>query len=317
MQELSYAFGLISDVHIDREGGGECAYFRMAEANFADALRFFRERGTDFLLSAGDQITAAEDVAPEWEAYRRIIRESGYDRPIYAAFGNHEARPQATRGVPMDELTAAFLRATAEHRGAGAGEGLYYSFDHPLFGDRFIVMADEGGMMVPFADEFTPAQLDWVEGLLSQAHREHRRVFLVQHASVYGCGVGDDADRPAYEGSLHTGERFPNNTRFMRLLCRYPDTIWLSGHTHVDLRDGVNYRKAPVTCHMVHIPALCGTTRLVPDQGGRRRMDRTFRPDTAQAYLVRVTAGRTDFIGVNCNAGEDTGIGFMVKTKES
>ena len=314
MEKKSYTFGLISDVHIDREGGGERAYFRMAEENFADALRFFRERDTAFILSAGDQITAAEDVEPEWDAFRRIIRDAGYDRPIFAAFGNHEARTAYTRGVPMTELYHAFLAATREHRGFDAAGELYYRFTEPMFGDRFIVMACEGGMQVPFVDEFSSSQLDWLEAQLIEAQREHRRVFLVQHASVYGCGVGDDADRPAYDGSLHTGEDFPNNTRFMRLLSEYPDTIWLSGHTHVDLRDGVNYRKAPDSCHMIHIPALCGTKRLISGDGGRRVMDRTFRPDTAQAYLVRVFEDRAEFIGVNCNTGEELGITITVRS---
>ena len=304
MNEKTYAFGLISDVHIDCEGEGERVYFRMAEDNFADALRFFGERDAAFILSAGDQITAADGVQTEWAEYRRVIRESGFDRPIFAAFGNHEARPAETRGEPMRAMYDAFLAATRGDRGCGADGGLYYSFTEPVFGDRYIVMANEGGMMVPFTDEFTAEQLDWAEGLLADAQRERRRVFLVQHASVYGCGAGDDLDRPAYDGALHTGPVFPNNTRFMRMLARYPRTIWMSGHSHVDLRDGVNYRKAPDTCHMIHVPALCGTTRLVPGGDGRRRVDRTFHPDTAQAYLVRVYADRVRFIGVNCNTGE-------------
>lgn len=314
MGKKSYAFGLISDVHIDREGGGERAYFRMAEDNFADALRFFRERDTVFILSAGDQITAVEGVESEWAAYRRIIRESGYERPIFAAFGNHEARPAAEHDELMPAMKDAFLAATREHRGFGAGDGLYYSFDHPTFGDRFIVMACEGGMDVPHTDAFTAAQLDWVEELLESAQQENRRVFLIQHASVYGCGVGDDLNPPVYKGSLHTGKAFPMNTRFMRILERYPQTIWLSGHTHIDLRDGVNYRKAPDSCHMIHIPALCGTKRLISGDGGRRVMDRTFRPDTAQAYLVRVDEDRAEFIGVNCNTGEELGVVIAVRS---
>ena len=302
--EKSYSFGLISDVHIDLEGGGERVYFCMAEQNFADALRFFRERGAAFLLSAGDQITAADAVQPEWEAYRRIIHASGYDKPIFAAFGNHEAR-QALYGATMEEMFAAFLSATRDHRGMGAEGRLYYRFTEPMFGDLYIVMADEGGMQVPLTDAFSAAQLDWLESLLTEAARQDRRVFLIQHAAVYGSGVGDDPDRPAFNGALRTDGRFRMNTRFVRLLERFPRTIWMSGHTHVDLRDGANYRRSPGSCHMIHIPALCGTTRLVRASDGSPAIDRTFRPNTAQAYLVRVYADRTEFIGVNCNTNEE------------
>ena len=303
LQEARYTFALLSDIHIDLEGGGERAYFRMAGDNFADALRVCRERGIDFILSAGDQITAADEVAREWHEYRRIIADSGYSGPIFACFGNHESRPAVTRGTPMEELTEAFLQATAPHRGFDAGDGLYYSFTEPVLGDIFLVTAMEGGMMVPFVDEFSSEQLDWLEARLGAAQREGKRVFLIQHASVYGYGPGDDACDPVYDGSLHTGSDFPNNTRFAELMRKYREIIWMSGHTHVDLRDEVNYLPAyDGGCHMIHVPALCGTTRLVRDESGRR-IDRTFRPDTAQGYIVRVYADRAVFEGFNFNTG--------------
>ena len=301
MTEQSYTFGLVSDIHIDLEGGGARAYFRMAGENFADALRLCRDRGTDFILSAGDQITAAEEARPEWEEYCRIIAASGYHKPVFACFGNHEARPASTRNIPIGELEQAFLQATQPHRGFHAGSGLYYSFDEPVFGDRYIITALEGGMEVPFTDEFSAVQLDWLEEQLSEAYEEKRRVFLVQHASVYGYGPGEDTRSPAYDGSLHTGAAFPHNTRFVALTQKYPGIIWLSGHTHLDLRDGHN--DCFDGCHMLHIPALCGTTRLV-GPANARRLDRTFYPDTAQGYLVTVTADCAVFRGMNFNTGE-------------
>lgn len=301
--KTEYTFALLSDIHIDCEGGGERVYFRMAADNFADALRYARDRGVDFILSAGDQITAADDVGPEWAEYRRLISESGYDKPVFAAFGNHESRPASTRGVPMHEMEQAFLKATADHRGFDAGRGLYYTFTAPAFGDLFIVMAMEGGMMVPFVDEFSTHQLDWLEGLLEKSRTENRRVFLVQHATVWGFGAGDDADHPAYDGSLKISDDFPNNRRFVELLRRYSEIIWLSGHSHVDLRDRFNFCDDGHSCRSVHIPALCGTTRL-SGESGALRMDRSFHPDTAQGFIVRVCADRAIFTGMNFNTGE-------------
>ena len=76
--------------------------------------------------------------------------------------------------------------------------------------------------------------------------------------------------------------------------------IWLSGHTHVDLRDNVIYRKADSrACHMLHILALSGSTRLSRDKAGRRTLDRTFYGDAAQGYIADVYEDKVVFKGID------------------
>ena len=74
--------------------------------------------------------------------------------------------------------------------------------------------------------------------------------------------------------------------------------IWLSGHTHVDLRDGVNYSRGD-SCHMLHIPALAGSTRLTTDKSGSRTLDREFYDDAAQGYIADVSADEVVFRGID------------------
>ena len=168
-------------------------------------------------------------------------------------------------------------------------------------------MALENGADTNLIDNFSDEQLDWLEELLERHSREDRRVFLIQHAPIYGFGAGDDTQKPAYEGSIHlyddSGAVFINNRRFRELVSRYRDIIWLSGHTHVDLRDGVNYSHEG-GCHMLHIPALSGSTRMIYDENGRHILNRTFYDDAAQGYIADVSRDEVVFRGIDFLSGE-------------
>lgn len=74
---------------------------------------------------------------------------------------------------------------------------------------------------------------------------------------------------------------------------------------HVDFADNVNY--ANEACHMLHVPALAGTARIVPDRNGGFTLDSTFRPRSAQGYLVAVYADKTIFQGYDFYSGDPVG----------
>ena len=76
--------------------------------------------------------------------------------------------------------------------------------------------------------------------------------------------------------------------------------IWLSGHTHVDLRDEVNYSDDNGNaCRMLHIPALAGSTRIVKGENGGNTLDRTFYDDEAQGYIITAYRDRIVFEGID------------------
>ena len=300
---LLYRFAAVADIHIDLENGGKSTYFIHAERNLRRALEIIKLHNCDFIISAGDQVTNASGAEEEWRRYRRIIYESGYDGLTLEAMGNHETRSAKYGLNTLEDCRRDFIRYTKLDekpitRPAGK---TYYEYAEPNSGDVFLFLSLENGVSTNEIDNFSADQMDWIEQRLMICRREKRRVFLVQHANVYGSGVGDDKDRPAYAGALRThdknGQPFVNNLRFYNLMYGYPEVIWLSGHTHIDLRDRLNYADRP--CHMLHIPSLAGSTRIVSDRGGGHVLDRTFTGDNAQGYIVEVYHDRAVFTGID------------------
>ena len=302
-----YRFAVISDVHIDLEDGGKKTYFTYAEDNFLHALRTIKNLGCRFIVSAGDQITNASGGTAEWRRYRELIAQSGYDGLILEALGNHETRC-AKYGCTLSHSLGEFLAyAGLEHKPVNLPSGkTYYEYLDPTCGDSFIFMALENGADANLLDNFSAEQMDWVERLVEKRTKESRRIFLIQHAPIYAYGAGDRTDSPAYAGSIRMqdecGKPFPGNRRFKALIESRKNIIWLSGHTHVDFADNVNF--ANEACRMLHVPALAGTTRIIADKSGGFTLDRTFRPHCAQGYHVEVYDDKTIFQGYDFYSGD-------------
>lgn len=301
-----YRFAALADIHIDLENGGENTYFIHAQKNFIRALDIIKKHHCSFIVSGGDQVTNAAGAKEEWQKYREIIDRSGYRGQIFEAMGNHETRFAKYSGCPLKECYEEFIRYARLGRKPilRPADKTYYAYIDDTFGDAFLYLSLENGVDTPLIDNFSDEQMDWAEEMVEHFTREERRIILIQHAPIYGFGAGDDTQEPAYAGSFHLKDTddktFRNNQRFFDLICRYKNMIWLSGHTHVDLRDNVNYRKADShACHMLHIPALAGSTRLSRDDTGKRTLDRTFYDDVAQGYLADVYEDKVVFKGID------------------
>ena len=302
--EKHYRFAVIADVHIDLENGGKNIYFIHAEENFARALEVIREHHCAFVVNAGDTATNASGAVEEWRRCSEIIESSGYRGPIFHAMGNHEMRFAKYGGCTLDECRNEFIRFTglAEMPVLRPGDTTYYAYIDEVFGDAFLFLSLENGYDVNALDNFSDGQMDWAEELTERFHREGRRIFLIQHAPIYGFGAGDDPYSPAYEGSMRLtapdGKPYQNNRRFFELISWYRDIIWLSGHTHVDFRDQLNFTDSKEACRMLHIPALAGTTR-VRAADDRNVLDRTFYGDAVQGYIAEVKESSVTFRGID------------------
>lgn len=317
-----YRFAALADIHIDLENGGKNIYFIHAEENFSRALRVIKERDCAFIISAGDQVTNASGAKAEWERYRAIIRESGYTGQIFEAMGNHEMRYAQYGGCTIEECRAEFVKYTELRKKpvilpqeavtcvkdndqtiiqSLSRTKTYYAYIDDRFGDAFLFLSLENGVSTNEIDNFSDEQMDWAKEMIARFQREKRRIFLIQHAPLYGFGVGDDIKNPAYEGSMRLtddkGKTFRNNRRFYELIRENRDMIWLSGHTHVDLRDNVNYSRDGA-CHMLHIPSLAGSTRIRNENGGNY-LDRSFAVNNAQGYIADVYEDRVVFSGID------------------
>lgn len=305
-EDRRYRFAALSDIHIDEQDGGKNTYYTNASQNFAQALDRCSEHAVDFVISAGDQVTNASGTTLEWLEYQRILAESDYQNPIYEAIGNHETRYAKYAECAVSCGLEEFILATGLDGSCDTIQKgkTYFEITQEDTGDHFIFMALENGVSTNEIDNFSDEQMQWVESLLQRYSGDGHNIFLIQHSPIRGYGAGDDRENPGYEGTIRLedekGNIFVNNTRFKRMIEQYPDVIWLSGHSHIDFQDDVNYSNENGTsCHMLHIPSVANTTRLSYDEHGARTLDRTFYEDTTQGYLVDVYDGCTVFFGEN------------------
>lgn len=301
-----YSFEALSDIHIDRQSGGKEIYYVNSDKHFEKALSVAKEYNTDFIVSSGDQVTNASGATDEWLVYQEILSKSEYSNPIYECIGNHETRISKYAGCPVKCGLEEFMLATGldEESKQVINDKPYYEYTEKS-GDHFIFMALEKSPDANTSDEFSDEQISWVKSLLLKYKDDGHKIFLIQHSPISGYGAGDDKTDPGYKGTLNladteTGVPFKNNQEFKKILEDNKDIIWISGHTHVDLRDDKNYSdENDTSCHMIHIPSCCNTTRIVKDEEGNNTLDYTFYDDTTQGYIVDSYDGYCIFNGIN------------------
>lgn len=288
-----YSFAAFSDIHIDMQGGGFDTYYINAKPHFENALQKCVEKNVDFIVAAGDQVTNASGTTLEWLTYQKTIADSNYTNPIYECIGNHETRYSKYTDCSIKCGLEEFSLATGLDKDAKNVESVtpYYEYTQESTGDHFIFLALENGTDASLCDEFSDNQIAWLTDLLQKYDGDGHKIYLIEHSPFYAYGAGDYNDDPAYEGSLRLeseeGETFKNNVALKNLIEEYKDVIWLSGHTHVDFRDDVNYSDENGTsCHMLHIPSCANTTRIKVDETGDHYLDREFFEDTTQGYFA-------------------------------
>jgi DNA repair exonuclease SbcCD nuclease subunit len=253
-EDANYTFMNYSDIHIDQ---ADNPYYKYSELHFKKALETAERRKTDFIITAGDNITNAEGPGKEFDKFQEILSDSDYQGYVYEGSGNHELRT----GSPKDSLNA-FIKATGLDGDLKtiAKNNPYYSVVEPKTGDLFIFMSLEFLFSPDKGDEFTKEQLDWFENLLKENYKKNKNIFVIQHALIEGYGAGDDEDN-FYTVPLHTEHK--TTVRFRKLLESYPNITWISGHTHIALKYGYNYSNMNDTsCNMIHDSSVCCPTLL-------------------------------------------------------
>ncbi len=308
--QRQYRYAAFSDIHIDMQNGTSAGYYTNSTAHWAQALDVCVDREVDFIISAGDQVTNAWGSTLEWLTYQQILADSDYVNPIYESDGNHEPRGSYNSNCDAACSNEEYSIATgldADAQSIVDGKD-YYEVTEPNTGDHFIFMSEVHAHPGE-NDNFSKEQLDWLEGLLAKYKNDGKKIFLIEHALIQGYGAGDDTFDPGYQGGIRmehaeTGEQFPNNQRFKKILEENKEIIWYSGHTHIDFTENQNYSSENgASCHMVHIPSACNTTSYEKDENGVKYLgtstDYTFYDDTTQGYFVDVFDTATVLYGTN------------------
>ncbi|MCH5299341.1 MAG: metallophosphoesterase [Ruminococcus sp.] len=252
--DANYTFMNYSDIHIDQASS---VFYRHSELHWEKALETAAKRKADFIVTAGDNITNAEGPAKEFDKYQQILADSLYTNPIYEGSGNHELRQGKKKEALKTFITATGLDGS---RDTIAENKPYYYVEEPNTGDLFIFMALEYKYSPDEGDEFSDEQLEWFENLLREHYGKNRNIYLIQHALIEGYGAGDDEDNYY---TVPLGTEYESTVKFRDIIQKYPDLIWISGHTHIALKYGYNYSNmSDTSCNMIHDSSVCCPTLL-------------------------------------------------------
>ena len=241
-------------------------------------------------------MTGASGTIKEFDKYQEILADSPYTGFVYEASGNHELRG----GKPKKNLKI-FAEATGLNCTPSEAEKAkpYYYVEEPNSGDLFIFMALEYQYSPEKGDEFSDAQLEWLENLLAEHYGRNRNIFIMQHALIEGYGAGDAPDN-YYTVPLFT--EYESTVRFREIIQNYPEIVWISGHTHIAFKYGFNFSNMNDTsCYMIHDSSVCCPTFLnktshklsyIACEGEEYK-------DCTEGYYVQVFDGCSIFNGEN------------------
>ena len=279
-----YKFSSYSDAHIDPDG-----YYKNYSEKWRQALEFAHKKDTDFIVSSGDMVNFGRQ--DEWNTYLSILAQSSYDNPVWESNGNHDLRSNESEGT-RNFVVSTGTDSTIANYDANKP---YYSVTEKSTGDLFIFMALET-YMAHQNDAFSTEQLNWVTNLLAQNYGTGKNIYIVEHSPINGFGAGDRMSNPYYY--VHLNQSNTATVKFKELLQKYPNVIWMSGHTHLDFELGYNYSNENDTaCHMIHNSAVIGSTR--PNSTNDGLDYNNGNGYNSQGYVVEVYENDVVYYGAN------------------
>ncbi|MBE6734964.1 MAG: starch-binding protein [Ruminococcaceae bacterium] len=283
--DKEYVFQTLSDIHFHRDGYQPYEY---ADEHFLSALNAAEERGAEFVSTCGDQTNYSD--LKEWQGYLNTIAKSDFTGAVYEVNGNHEPYTQGDIGsssyntfLSQYRLASGLNAVTAKMQSE-----LYYEITASN-GDHHIYMALElvNNTHHPgISDNFSKAQMDWLEGLLNKYKNDGKKIFIYEHAPFRGYGAGDNKTSPHYGAAMTIDKAlYPQTYRFKELLEANKNIVWFSGHTHIDFMYNYNFdNENGTTAYTVHVPSTASST-TVNASGG---LDYVAKEDNAQGYFVDV-----------------------------
>ncbi len=261
--KLLYTFNSYSDIHIDKNG-----YYKNAEKNWAQALKYAANMNSDFIISSGDSITNAKSdiYKSEYETYAKILKESPYTGNVWESNGNHDMRSggKDSTGTYYGNLTFARVTGTDSTAANYKAKKPYYYVIEQNTGDLFIFLAleewtqkDSSGNKTDPDFRFTDKQMEWLQDLLDTYYGTGINIYVIEHATIKNFSTGDNWDNTMYGG--HVVESKASGLK--KIFEKYKDLIWMNGHTHQDFYLDRNYsNRNGASCNMIHNPSVAGTT---------------------------------------------------------
>lgn len=291
-----YSFGAFSDPQLANDKYGEGKY-PFDEKHWAAALETFSRRGMDFLASSGDIVNdqnGGQTYAAEYRAYQKILADSSFVNPVWECNGNHDVHVTWHSSTPVNNTP--FVKGTGLDSKIETinKNKAYFEVTEPTTGDHFLFMAQEGGFDTNQGNQFSDAQLAWLEGLLKKYHGDGKNIFIFEHANVEGWGSGDKPSAPYYY-DLGMKRSQAATDKFCRLMETYKECIIVTGHTHLELSAHLNYSDNNGTSAvMMHNSAIGGVRRLINGS-----VNRDPKEGLTEGYFVDVYNNCVIFNGAN------------------
>lgn len=307
-----YSFASYSDFHISEGGYGLTNYPYDNEHELA-AWNVAANRGVDFVVTTGDHINnqRADDnggnnpyLAAEWRTYLKNLAKSEYTGPVYEAIGNHELWNYDTessyRNMDWQTGSKAFVGVTGlDSTSTSVNSGkAYYEITEPKTGDHFLFMALEGGFYTDRVDEFSDAQLTWLENKLKAYQNDGHNIFILEHSNFYKWGAGDRLTKPVYDIPLK--DTNPSTVKLKNLLQTYKTPIFICGHTHFKFSLQHNYSdNSGTSATIIHNSSVGAVRDMNPNKTGTDARINDHSLEQTEGYVVEVYNGATIFYGVN------------------
>lgn len=194
--ELQTSFTVLSDIHIE---GNKYPTFE----NYTNILKQVRNsKNTDTLVFLGDNTMNGQDI--ESIFFYTALKLAKPAENLIIAPGNHD---YGNGTGEYDKLSKRFLRY-ANFAGCDIDNTYYYKV---VDGYYFVVLTTESDTVN--STEISDAQLEWLNGVLTEAAKEDKPVFVFSH-------------HPA--NYIENG----SNDRLTEVLNDYEDVIFFCGHTH-------------------------------------------------------------------------------------
>ena len=312
--DLLYSFASYSDTHIEADGvepyANYSAKYPYDEQHLTAAFNTAAARGVDFIVTTGDHVNNQRNdnnggnnnlYANEWNRYLKLLAQSDYTGPVYEAIGNHELWNYETdskkNAVDPKPGLNYFIQVTGlDSTAASINSGkAYYEITEPVTGDHFLFMALEGGFYTDYVQEFTDAQLNWLESKLNAYKNDGKNTFILEHANFEQWGAGDQLApyKTIYDIPLKNQS---STVKLKQILCAHPEAVIITGHTHFMYKLQLNYSNNDNTsATMLHNSSIGGVRDI--QNHTTRINDKSL--DQSEGYIVEVYDDATIFYGTN------------------
>ena len=320
-----YTFGVLSDIHLkDTKFTHTDGMDYNSLEKYKTALTFYNNNNVDFISVAGDVVANSraldsgkdQNALEEWASELQLFRQysDAYStKPVYAITGNHDAGPYGYN-IPPNTLDVKIPQAVYGDGTKTAGEvwteitGNELNYVIQKGDDVFIYFSMYIYNYVNFCKD---ESMVWLANQLETY--SDKRVFLFFHLP-YGKNL-----------ELHDGlialDKYGNSTakQFVQLSTQYPNVIWFSGHSHIDLKyetihENANIYQNENSFTMVHVPA-CAYLREFEDETLTKT---TKNYQGSQGLLVKVYENKVIIKGIDFTKGTNgefiSYINFVINT---